>query len=129
MNSRLLADTNVWILPPRVPLRAKLMISVVTIAELELGILGATNHEEKRTRQTRLDLIKRKMKPLPVDQKVATSYGIIGRRTLDAGRQPRRRCMDLLIASTAHAYGVALATRNATDFDHLDGLIEIIKLD
>lgn len=129
MKGRLLADTNVWILPPATPLRAKLMISAVTMAELELGVLGATNHDERQARQARLDLIKRKMKPLPVDQRVATSYGIVGRRTVEAGRQPRRRCMDLLIASTAHAYGVALATRDAADFDHLDDLIQIITVE
>ncbi len=40
------------------------------------------------------------------------------------GRQPRRRAMDLLIAATAHAQGVALYTRNADDLTGLETEID-----
>jgi predicted nucleic acid-binding protein len=36
--------------------------------------------------------------------------------------------MDLLIAATAHAHSARLYTRNATDFDGLDNLIEVVPV-
>jgi predicted nucleic acid-binding protein len=35
--------------------------------------------------------------------------------------------MDVLIADTAHAHGARLYTRNATDFDGLAHLVEIVS--
>lgn len=46
----------------------------------------------------------------------------------DAGRQPRARSMDLLIAATAHAHAARLYTRNAADFRGLDDLVEVITV-
>lgn len=40
---------------------------------------------------------------LPMDDAVAVSYGRRAAALVDAGRQPRRRVMDLLIAATPHA--------------------------
>jgi predicted nucleic acid-binding protein len=45
-----------------------------------------------------------------------------------AGRQPRARTMDLLIAATAHAHDARLYTRNADDFVGLDGLVDIVTV-
>jgi len=36
--------------------------------------------------------------------------------------------MDLLIAATAHAHGVALYTRNAGDLRGIEGLLEIVPI-
>ncbi len=44
---------------------------------------------------------------------------------VEAGRQPRRRAMDLLVAATAHAHGVPLYTRDATDFTALEEHVEL----
>ena len=47
---------------------------------------------------------------------------------VDAGRQPRARSMDLLIAATAHAHSARLYTRNAGDFDGLNDLLEVVAV-
>ena len=52
------------------------------------------------------------------------SYGLLAARVVKAGRQPRARVMDLLIAATAHAHGATLYTRNADDLRGLEGLVE-----
>jgi hypothetical protein len=44
---------------------------------------------------------------LPVDEAVADSYGRLGAAVVRAGRRPRTRAMDLLIAATAHAHDAA----------------------
>lgn len=59
---------------------------------------------------------------------MAASYGHIAAAVVDAGRQPRARSMDLLIAATAHAHSARLYTRNGGDFSGLDNLIEIITV-
>lgn len=47
---------------------------------------------------------------------------------VDAGRQPRARTMDRLIAATAHTYDARLYTRNAGDFIGLEGLVEVVPV-
>jgi predicted nucleic acid-binding protein len=42
-----------------------------------------------------------------------------------AGRQPRARARDLLIAATAHAHGAGLLTYNLADFAGLDDLVDV----
>ncbi|WP_237565970.1 hypothetical protein [Ornithinimicrobium cerasi] len=53
------------------------------------------------------------------------SYGRLAAAAVEAGRQPRRRAMDLLIAATAHAHDAALYTRNPDGFAGLEDLIEV----
>lgn len=62
-----------------------------------------------------------------VDDAVAISYGRLA-AVVDAGRQPRRRAMDLLIAATAHAHGARLYTRNIDDFAGLERLVDIVAV-
>ena len=59
---------------------------------------------------------------------VAASYGQLAAATVLAGRQPRSRVMDLLIAATAHAHAARLYTRDATDLAGLEDLIEIVSV-
>ena len=64
----------------------------------------------------------------PIPGVLAISYGRLAAAVVDAGRQPRRRVMDLLIAATAHAHGARLYTRNIDDFAGLEELIDIIAV-
>ena len=54
------------------------------------------------------------------------SYGQIAAVVVEAGRQPRARSMDLLIAATAHAHGARLYTRNVQGFLGLDHMLEVV---
>ena len=45
-----------------------------------------------------------------------------------AGRQPRRRAADLLIAATALAAGMPLYTRNADDFQGLEQILKVVAV-
>lgn len=63
-----------------------------------------------------------------MDEAVAISYGRLATAVVEAGRQPRRRTMDLLIAATAHAHGARPYTRNPGDFAGLDQLVEVVAV-
>ena len=45
-----------------------------------------------------------------------------------AGRRPRPRATDLLIAATAHAHGARLYTRNPADLVGADELVEVVAV-
>lgn len=120
-----LLDTSVVIAEDVAPLTGVLAISALTLAELHFGVLVAASGEIRAERLRRLSVLQRRFDPLPLDEQVAASYGQLTAAVVAAGRQPRRRAMDLLIAATAHAHRAALYTRNPGDFVGLGGLIDV----
>ena len=110
------------------PIPGVLAISAITLAELNFGVLVATTTEVRAERLRRLSLLQQRFDALPVDQAVSVSYGRLAAAVVDAGRRPRRRVMDLLIAATAHAHGARLYTRDAGDFAGLEGLVDVIEV-
>lgn len=122
---RAILDTSVIIAGDVAPIPGVLAISVITLAELQFGVLAAKSADVRAERLRRLSLLQQHFDALPVDASVAISYGRLAATVVEAGRQPRRRVMDLLIAATAHAHGARLYTRNPDDFTGLEHLIEI----
>jgi len=125
---RAVLDTNLVIATDVPPLDGELAISAVTIAELHFCVLVAREPSTRAERLRRLSVLQRAFDPLPVDDAVAASYGQLAAAVVAAGRQPRARTMDLLIAATAHAHDARLYTRNADDFVGLDGLVDIVTV-
>ncbi len=105
-----------------------LAVSAVTLAELHFGVLVAKTSEVRAERLRRLSVVQQHFDALPVDEAVAVSYGRLAAAVVDAGRQPRRRVMDLLIAATAHAHGARLYTRNPRDFAGFEDLIAVVAV-
>lgn len=118
-------DTSVVIATDIAPLEGDLAVSAITMAELHFGVLVAKAQPVRAERLRRLLKLQQDFDPIPVDQAVAASYGQLAAAVVDAGRQPRARAMDLLIAATAHAHSARLYTRNAADLQGLEGLIDI----
>jgi toxin FitB len=123
--SRGILDTSVLIADDVSPLLGELAISVVSLAELHFGVLLAVDDDARGRRLSRLSAMQRRFDPLPVDEAVAESYGLLAARVVKAARQPRARVMDLLIAATAHAHEATLYTRNAEDLQCLEGLLQV----
>lgn len=126
--SRGVLDTSVLIATGIAPIPGELAISVVSIAELQFGVLVAKSQEAQALRLTRLSAIQRRFDPLPVDDAVADSYAHLAARVTKAGRQPRARAMDLLIAATAHAHGASVYTRNPDDLAGLADLLTVVPV-
>jgi hypothetical protein len=125
---RALLDTSVVIASGVGSLDGELAICAVTLAELHFGVLVAKERRVRAERLRRLLVLKRTFDALPLDEAVAASYGQVAAAAVDAGRKPRARSMDLLIAATAHAHSARLYTRNADDFQGLDDLIDVVTV-
>ena len=121
-------DTSILIATDVAPLDGELAISAAALAELHFGVLVTADGAVRAERLRRLTEIRRRFTALPVDDAVATSYGQLAAALVSAGRQPRARVMDLLIAATAHAHSARLYTRNASDLVGIEDLVEIISV-
>jgi predicted nucleic acid-binding protein len=121
-------DTSVLIATDVPPLEGELAISAASLAELHFGVLVTTDAVVRAERLRRLSDFQRRFTALPVDDAVATSYGQLAAAVAAAGRQPRSRVMDLLIAATAHAHSARLYTRNQGDLAGIEHLIEIVSV-
>ena len=125
---RAILDTSVVLANGLEPLEGELAISAITLAELHFGVLVAKESGVRAERLRRLLILQRTFDALPLDDAVAASYGRVAAAIVDAGRQPRARSLDLLIAATAHAHSARLYTRNGDDFRGLHRLVEVVAV-
>lgn len=125
---RAILDTSVLIANDIAPLEGELAISAAALAELQFGVLVTTDAAVRAERLRRLSEFQRRFSALPVDEAVATSYGQLAAAVVTAGRRPRSRVMDLLIAATAHAHAARLYTRNADDLVGIEHLVDIVSV-
>ncbi len=125
---RALLDTSVLIAGDVAPIPGVLAISAISLAELQFGVLVAKTAAVRAERLRRLSILQKHFDALPVDDAVAISYGRLAAAVVDAGRRPRGRAMDLLIAATAHAHGAQLYTRNTDDFAGLENLVDVVAV-
>lgn len=124
---RSILDTSILIAGNTERIDGELAISVVSVAEMEYGVLVAPDETLRAHRLARLSAVLGAFEPLPVDAAVSSSYAQLAAATTRAGRQPRTRSMDLLIAATAHAHHARLVTANIDDVEHLQDLLEIVS--
>ena len=121
-------DTSVVLATDVPPLEGELAISTATLAELHFGVLVTKDAAIRAERLRRLSILQRTFDALPLDENVASSYGVIAAAVVAAGRQPRARFMDLLIAATAHANGAKLYTLNARDLVGIESLVDVVTV-
>ena len=121
-------DTSVLIATDIPKLDGDLAISAASLAELHFGVLVTTDSSIRAERLSRLSFLQRSFDALPINDEVAAQYGRLAAAVVDAGRQPRSRAMDLLIAATAVAHNARLYTRNASDLIGLEHLVDIITV-
>ncbi|MHB8323479.1 MAG: PIN domain-containing protein [Candidatus Dormibacteria bacterium] len=98
---------------------AVVAVSVITVAELRLGVLVASDPIIRATRLATLEAATRDNSPLPVTDQVADQFARLVAQLRAAGRNPR--VLDTLVAATALAHHAAVATQDH-DFDDLPGL-------
>jgi predicted nucleic acid-binding protein len=122
-------DTSVFVAiehnrPLSRPLPDQVGVSVVTLAELELGVLMARDGEARATRLATLTRVREQTSGLPADDRVASAYARIAASELQAGRKPRVH--DTWIAATALTHGGEVWTQDR-DFANF-GAVKIVRL-
>jgi predicted nucleic acid-binding protein len=135
-----LLDTNILILrrsidPAELP--DEMAVSAVTLAELSAGPHQVRPngeqdaYDEHAERARRLDVLQRtehEFDPIPFGVEAARAFGRVTAAVVSAGRKPRRRTADLMIAATAMAERLPLFTTNPDDFDGLSGVLTVVPV-
>ncbi|WP_410630293.1 type II toxin-antitoxin system VapC family toxin [Amycolatopsis sp. cmx-4-83] len=103
-------------------------ITAVTMAELHQGVVMTADPAAKAMRNEQLGAAIVEFTPLPFDGEAAARYGTLVALTIAAGRSPRPRRLDLMIAAIASVHGLPLYTRNAKDFRGLESLLEVVEV-
>ena len=130
--TRGLIDTNILVyltVLDSEQLPDELVISAVTLAELSAGPHHTDDPVERARRTSVLQHAEATFDPLPFDAEAARAYGIICAAVLAAGRKPRRRLADLMIASIAIVNRIPLYTTNPDDFVGLDRLLTVMPVE
>jgi tRNA(fMet)-specific endonuclease VapC len=103
------------------------LITAVTLAELSVGPLVATDERERSARQAHLQQAEADFDPLPFDAGAARAFGRVAASLRRSGRKATARTYDAMIAATALAEDLPVYTCNPIDFNGIDGL-EVIAV-
>jgi predicted nucleic acid-binding protein len=124
--TRAIADTSIFIAQETGrelgDLPDQIAVSVITAAELELGVLRATESEARAARLSTLSRVQATYLLLPVDPEVASCFARIASAELSRGRRLRRH--DTWIAATALRHNAAVVTQDA-DFSTFEDVTVI----
>jgi predicted nucleic acid-binding protein len=105
-----------------------LLITAVTLGELSFGPHATDDPAKRAGRVAVLQHVEATFDPLPYDQSAARLFGQICAAVRTAGREPRKRASDLMIAATAASNQLPLYTANPDDFRGSEGLVEVIEV-
>ena len=126
--SRAIADTSIFIAQEtgrelgEVP--EEIAVSVITAAELELGVLQAIESNARATRLATLSRVQATYPLLPIDPQVAGCFARIASAEISRGRRLRRH--DTWIAATALRHRAVVLTQDA-DFSAFED-VRVIKV-
>ncbi|MCW3043112.1 MAG: hypothetical protein JWL57_1270 [Actinobacteria bacterium] len=123
-----LADTSVFVAveqdrPLSGPPPERVAVSVITVGELRLGVLGADSGSVRARRLETLSAAEA-LDPLPIEARVAHAWAALRLALRDAGK--RMPINDSWIAATAIANGMPVASQDE-DYDDVPGL-EVIRV-
>ena len=119
-------DTNTVILLRRLAdpgaLPQEPTITSITLAELSVGPLVASDAGERAARQAHLQQAEADFEAIPFDSAAARAFGQVAADLRGAGRKTTARAYDALIAAIAIANDLPLHTVNPQDFMGIAGL-------
>lgn len=98
-------------------------ISVMTLAELHVGVLLARNPKARARRLRTLGRVERNFDPIPVDDPIARLFAELVADARRMGKHPR--VVDTLIAATAVVNEIPIYSAD-TDFEGMPGVPAVI---
>jgi predicted nucleic acid-binding protein len=128
--SRAILDTSVLIAREQArPLERALpndvAVSVVSVAELEVGVLVARDAKTRARRLRTLTEIRSLAGSLPIDERTASAYAQLAATVLSAGRRPRIH--DTWIAATALVNDAEVWTQDS-DFSDFELAVTVVRV-
>lgn len=128
--SRALLDTSVLIAreqqrPLARELPEEVAISVISIAELEIGVLLARDAQARGQRMRTLTEVRSLAGALPIDERTASAYAQLAAETLLDGRKPRIH--DTWIAATALVHNADVWTQDS-DFSNFAHAVSVVHV-
>jgi predicted nucleic acid-binding protein len=105
-----------------------MLITAVTLGELSFGPHATDDPAKRAGRVAVLQHVEATFDALPYDQGAARLYGQICAAVRAAGRGPRKRASDLMIAATAASVQLPLYTANPDDFRGCEGIVEVVAV-
>jgi predicted nucleic acid-binding protein len=128
--SRAILDTSVLIARQQTgslerPLPDEVAISVVTIAELEVGVLVAGDADTRARRLRTLTSVRSVAAALPIEERTAAAYAQLAAGVLSGRRRPRVH--DTWIAATALVNDAEVWTRD-TDFSDFAEAVAVVRV-
>ncbi len=128
-----LLDTSVFIANetgrPLDELPVKVAVSVISVGELQLGVLAAQDTATRARRAETLD-VARRSDPIPVSEAVMVTWARLVTDCRAAGIQRAVKLTDALIAATAIEHGLPVVTQD-NDYDQMAGAhppLRVIKV-
>jgi predicted nucleic acid-binding protein len=125
--NKAVADTSIFIAQETGreigELPEKIAVSVITVAELELGVLRAADSEARARRLSTLSRVQSIYPLLPVGPEIASCFARLAAAERSRGRRLRRH--DTWIAATAMHHRAAVLTQDA-DFSSFEE-VEVIR--
>lgn len=128
--SRAVLDTSVLIAreqgrPLKHALPEEVAVSVVSLAELELGVLVARDTDARARRLRTLTEVRALGGALPIDERTASAYSQLAAAVLAEGRKPRIH--DTWIAATARVHDAEVWTQD-DDFSDFAATVTIVRV-
>lgn len=122
-----LLDTSVFVAResgrPLASLPAEGRVSVITVAELRIGVLVAEDGSIRAQRLATLSEVEA-LEPLPVDDAAARAFAEIAADGRRRGKRPK--ILDALIAATARSRAMPVYTQDA-DFEDMVG-VDVVRV-
>lgn len=100
-------------------------ISVVSVAELEIGVLMARDAETRGQRMRTLTEVRLLSAALPIDERTASAYAQLAANVLSSGRKPRIH--DTWIAATAFVNNAEVWTQDS-DFSDFAQTVTVVHV-
>jgi predicted nucleic acid-binding protein len=128
--SRAILDTSVFVAreqgrPIARPLPDEVAVSVVSTAELELGVLVARDAAARAQRLRTLSEVRSVAGTLPIDERTASAYAQLAAEVMARGRKPRVH--DTWIAASALVNDAEVWTQDG-NFSDFEGSVVVVAV-